>query len=60
MRVVEFDRPVAPLHALLLQRGAYAPYRDHMLFLCPPLCLSAAEMHTVADLLEDAVRAYVR
>ncbi len=60
MRVVEFDRPVAPLHSLLLQRGAYAPYRDHMLFLCPPLCLSAAEMHTVADLLEDGIRAYVR
>jgi adenosylmethionine-8-amino-7-oxononanoate aminotransferase len=31
-----------------------------MLYLCPPLCISAAEMHTVADVLEDGVRAFVR
>lgn len=60
MRAVEFDRPVAPLHAILLQRGAYLPFRDNVAFICPPLCLSGAEMHTVADLLEDGVRAFLK
>ncbi len=60
MRAVEFDRPVAPLHSILLQRGAYLPFRDNVAFLCPPLCLSGAEMHTVADLLEDGVRAFLK
>ncbi len=60
MRAVEFDRPVAPLHAILLQRGAYLPFRDNIAFLCPPLCLTGAEMHTVADLIEDGVRAFLR
>jgi taurine--2-oxoglutarate transaminase len=60
MRALEFDRPVAPLHAILLQRGAYLPFRDNVAFLCPPLCLSGAEMHTVADLLEDGVRAFLK
>ncbi len=60
MRAVEFDRPVAPLHASLLHRGAYVPFRDNTLFLCPPLCLSGAEMHTVADLLEDGVRQFLK
>jgi taurine--2-oxoglutarate transaminase len=60
MRAVEFDRPVAPLHAILLQRGAYLPFRDNVAFLCPPLCLSGAEMHTVAALLEDGVRAFLK
>ncbi|HEY0136735.1 MAG TPA: aminotransferase class III-fold pyridoxal phosphate-dependent enzyme [Nannocystis sp.] len=60
MRAVEFDRPVAQLHAILLAKGAYVPYRDQTLFLCPPLCLSGAEMHTVADLLEDAVRLFLK
>ena len=59
MRAVEFDRPVAPLHALLLKRGAYLPFRDNIAFLCPPLCLRMAEMHDVADLLEDGVRAFL-
>ncbi len=60
MRAVEFDRPVGPLHAILLARGAYVPYRDQTLFLCPPLCLTGAEMHTVADLLEDGVRQFLK
>ena len=60
MRALQFDRPVAPLHAILLQRGAYVPFRGDTLFLCPPLCLSAAEMHTIADLLEDGVRQFLK
>ena len=60
MRAVEFDRPVGPLHAILLAKGAYVPFREQTLFLCPPLCLSGAEMHTVADLLEDGVRAFLK
>jgi taurine--2-oxoglutarate transaminase len=60
MRAVEFDRPVAQLHAILLAKGAYVPYREQTLFLCPPLCLSGAEMHTVADLLEDSVRLFLK
>ena len=60
MRALQFDRPVAPLHAILLERGAYVPFRGDTLFLCPPLCLSAAEMHTIADLLEAGVRQFLR
>jgi taurine--2-oxoglutarate transaminase len=60
MRAVEFDRPVAPLHELLLARGAFAPFRERTLFLCPPLCLRADEMETVADLLADGVREFLR
>ncbi len=59
MRALQFDRPVAPLHAILLRKGAYVPFRGDTLFLCPPLCLSAAEMHTVADLLDDGVRQFL-
>lgn len=59
MRCLEFDRPVAPLAADLLRRGAYAPVRDNLLFLCPPLCLTLEEAHTVADLLEAAIAAFL-
>ncbi|HEY8375567.1 MAG TPA: aminotransferase class III-fold pyridoxal phosphate-dependent enzyme [Nannocystis sp.] len=55
MRCVEFDRPVAPLARDLLHRGAYAPFRDNLLFLCPPLCLTLEEAHQIADLLEAAI-----
>lgn len=60
MRCVELDRPVAPLAADLLARGAYAPYRDNTLFLCPPLCLTADEAHAIADLLDAAITDLVR
>jgi taurine--2-oxoglutarate transaminase len=60
MRLIEFDRPVAPLHEILLHRGAYAPFRDNLLFLCPPLCLTADEVHQIADVLEGGVRAFLR
>lgn len=59
MRCVEFDRPVAPLAADLLRRGAYAPFRDNLLFLCPPLCLGADEAHAIADMLDAALSAFV-
>lgn len=55
MRCIELDRPAAPLAALLLERGVYAPYRDEMLFVCPPLCLTVDEAHIVAELLDHAV-----
>lgn len=59
MRCVEFDRPTAPLAASLLRAGAYAPVRENMLFLCPPLCLTEAEAHAIADLLDAAVATLV-
>lgn len=59
MRCVEFDRPVAGLAQALLTRGAYAPFRDNLLFLCPPLCLRTDEVHAVADLLCAAVPDFV-
>lgn len=55
MRCLEFDRPVAPLAAALLTRGAYAPSRDNLLFLCPPLCLTLEQAHQVADLLDATI-----
>jgi len=55
MRCLELDRPAAPIAARLLERGAYVPYRDNLLFICPPLCLTVEEAHIVADLLADVV-----
>jgi taurine--2-oxoglutarate transaminase len=55
MRCLELDRPVAPLAARLLERGAYVPYRDNLMFICPPLCLTVEEAHIVADLIADVV-----
>lgn len=60
MRCVELDRPVAGLAADLLERGAYAPFRDNLLFLCPPLCLGLDEAHAIADLLDAAITDLVR
>ncbi len=60
MRCVQLDRPVAPLAADLLARGAYAPFRDDLLFLCPPLCLTEPDAHAVADLLDAAITDLVR
>ena len=60
MRALQFDRPVAPLHAIMLRKGAYVPFRGDTLFLCPPLCLTADEMHAVADLIADGVRQFLR
>lgn len=60
MRCLELDRPVGPLAADLLARGAYAPFRDNLLFLCPPLCLTLAEAHQVADLLDAAITDFLR
>lgn len=60
MRCLQLDRPVAALAADLLARGAYVPFRDDTLFICPPLCITAAEVHAVADLLDAAVTDFVR
>jgi taurine--2-oxoglutarate transaminase len=60
MRCLQLDRPVAALAADLLARGAYVPSRDDTLFICPPLCLTAAEAHAIADLLDAAVTDFLR
>jgi taurine--2-oxoglutarate transaminase len=59
MRLVELDRPAAPLAEALWDLGVYAPVRDHTLMLCPPLCITAEEIEQVADLVDQALRAFL-
>ncbi|MCA9718610.1 MAG: aspartate aminotransferase family protein [Myxococcales bacterium] len=56
MWAVELNRPAAPLHALYRERGAYVPYRDQTLFVCPPLCVTAADIDAIVDLLAAGLR----
>ena len=57
MRMVELDRPAAPLARLALDRGLYLPTKGHAFFLCPPLCLTPADVDAIADRLADALLA---
>jgi taurine--2-oxoglutarate transaminase len=57
MQTIVFDRNCAPLLKLLWERGVFAPANEEMLFICPPLCLTEAQMHEVVDRLESAIRA---
>lgn len=58
MQTIVFDRNCAPLLRLLWKRGVFAPANEEMLFICPPLCLTEAQMHEVVDRLESAIRAW--
>jgi taurine--2-oxoglutarate transaminase len=60
MRLLQLDRLTGPLADLLWNLGVYAPVRNDTLMLCPPLCITAEEMHSVADLVDEALRAFVR
>lgn len=46
---LEFDRDAAPLRDDLLGRGAFVPGRGAMIFLCPPLCLTADELDELCE-----------
>jgi taurine--2-oxoglutarate transaminase len=59
MRLVELDRPTAPLAEALWDLGVYAPVRDNTLMVCPPLCITAEEIQQVADLVDEAVRMFL-
>ena len=50
MWLVQLDRDAAPLHRLYRALGAYVPFRERCLFVCPPLCLTAEEAGEVGDL----------
>src|SRR5690606_6441448 len=41
MRAVVFDRPVAELARRLWDAGVFAPFREHCIWVCPPLCIDA-------------------
>jgi taurine--2-oxoglutarate transaminase len=56
MQALELDRPVGPLLEALLERGIYAPGRGPLLFLCPPLCLSASELAEILAGLDAGLR----
>jgi taurine--2-oxoglutarate transaminase len=58
MQTLVFDRPSAPLLKLLWDNGVFASGAENMLFLCPPLCLTEPEMHSVADILESVVSSW--
>jgi taurine--2-oxoglutarate transaminase len=59
MRLLELDRPTGPLAQALWDLGVYAPFRNDTLMLCPPLCITEEEMRQVADLVDEAVRAFL-
>jgi taurine--2-oxoglutarate transaminase len=55
MRALELDRSAANLAAAAWERGLFLPWRDRMVWICPPLCLRADEAETIVDLLDDAL-----
>jgi taurine--2-oxoglutarate transaminase len=58
MQLVELDRPAEAMHARLWERGAYAGVYGTRVMLCPPLCLTAAELDEVMDVVEAALVAF--
>ena len=55
MRALELEGPAAPVVERGWELGLYLPSRDHLLFLCPPLCLREDEAELIANLLERAI-----
>lgn len=41
MRALVFDQPVAGLARALWEGGVFAPFRDNIIWVCPPLCIDA-------------------
>lgn len=57
---LEFDRDTASLRDDLSRRGAFVPGRDAMIFLCPPLCLTRAELDELcADVLGPGIESFL-
>lgn len=57
MRALELDRSAGPVVERAWELGAYLPWRGPLVFVCPPLCLSADEAESVCDLLADSLQA---
>ncbi|HEY6967979.1 MAG TPA: aspartate aminotransferase family protein [Candidatus Angelobacter sp.] len=55
MQAIVFDRPSATFLELLWERGVFAPGAADMMFICPPLCLSEAQMNEIMDIVESAL-----
>ena len=55
MRAIELDRSAAQLAAGAWELGVYLPWRDRMVWVCPPLCLRADEAETICELLATAI-----
>ena len=49
MWLVELDREVAPIAERLLARGVFAPHRGRWLFVCPPLCVTRADIDAICE-----------
>jgi taurine--2-oxoglutarate transaminase len=56
MQAIEFDREVGALVERLWDVGLYVPSRGAMLFLCPPLCVTRAEVDEIFATLDPVVR----
>ncbi len=56
MRALELDRPAQPVAERAWELGAYLPWRDRLLFVCPPLCLREDEAEAVCDLIAAALQ----
>jgi taurine--2-oxoglutarate transaminase len=55
MRALELDRPGHAIVERAWELGLYLPFRDRLLFVCPPLCLREDEAETILGLLEQAI-----
>src|SRR5690606_11356477 len=55
MRAIELDGSAAQLAAEAWELGVYLPWRDRMLWVCPPLCLRTDEAETICELLATAI-----
>lgn len=55
MRALELNRTAAPVVECAWQLGVYLPWRERLLFVCPPLCMREDEAEQVCDLIAEAV-----
>jgi len=55
MQALELRDAAGPVARRLWDLGAYVPYRDNLLFLCPPLCIDRVGLDEVCGLIERAV-----
>jgi taurine--2-oxoglutarate transaminase len=57
MRALELDRVAAKVAERAWELGVYLPWRERMIWVCPPLCLREDEAEQIVDLLARALEA---
>jgi taurine---2-oxoglutarate transaminase len=55
MRALELDCNAGPVIERAWELGVYLPWRERLVFVCPPLCLREDEAEAICDLLADAL-----